>query len=192
MDSVIKYLKGIIDLPQTEEHKFLQIARQKNLVKEEQFIREGQVPRKLAFVHKGLFRYYYVNNKGTEFTKNFISETNFIAAYSAMIAGKPSAMFIEALEGSMIYEINYTDWVELRKGNRCWNELLVCMLEKGFSIKEKREREFLLLDAEERYKIFKQEFPGLEARVKQHLIASYLGISPVSLSRIRKKAGLLT
>ena len=63
--------------------------------------------------------------------------------------------------------------------------------EKGYATKEKRERELLLLDAESRYKSFIHEFPHLEPRIKQHMIASYLGITPIALSRIRKKMGLI-
>lgn len=94
-------------------------------------------------------------------------------------------MFIEALEDSVICEIQYKDWIKLKQEHVCWKELLILFLEKAFVIKEKREREFLLLSATERYTIFKEEFPGLEHRIKQHHIASYLGISPVSLSRLK-------
>ncbi len=181
------FIKRIVDLPEAEEVKVLKLLKPIKITKGEYYIREGQVPKKFAFVEKGLFRYLYINNKGTEFTKNFILENNFISAYSAMISQQPSRMFIEALEDSYVYDINYTDWLELKKGHECWNQFLVVILEKAFSIKEIRERDLLLLEAQERYDIFKREFPTLENRIKQHLIASYLGISPISLSRIRNK-----
>ena len=152
------------------------------------FIRAGEVPRKFAYVEKGLFRYFYLHKKGTEFTKNFIPANHFVSSYSAMIAQKPSLMFIEALHDSEIYEINYQDWLKLSNGHPCWNALLVKMLEKAFVIKETRERELLLLDAQDRYNNFIRDFPALENSVKQHLIASYLGISPVSLSRLKNKS----
>ena len=190
MNRVISFIRSLVTLPDTEAQKFAGILQQKRISKGHCFIREGQTPRKFAFVEEGLFRYYYIDNNGTEFTKNFITGGNFIVAYSAMIGEKPSPMFIEAMEDSLIYEIYYPDWQALRKSHPCWNELLVCLLEKAFMIKEKRERELLLLGAEERYRIFLQEHPGLEKRIKQHFIASYLGISPVSLSRIRKSAAL--
>jgi CRP-like cAMP-binding protein len=183
----IAFVKRIIDLPETEEAKMLKLLKPVKISKGEYYIREGQVPRKFAFVEKGLFRYLYINHKGTEFTKNFILENNFVSAYSAMIRQQPSRMFIEALEDSYVYDIHYSDWLELKKGHECWNRFLVVILEKAFSTKEIRERDLLLLEAQERYEIFKKEFPTLENRIKQHLIASYLGISPISLSRIRNK-----
>ena len=183
----IAFVKRITDLPETEEAKMLKLLKPVKISKGEYYIREGQVPRKFAFVEKGLFRYLYINHKGTEFTKNFILENNFISAYSAMISQQPSRMFIESLEDSYVYDIHYSDWLELKKGHECWNRFLVVILEKAFSTKEIRERDLLLLEAQERYEIFKKEFPTLENRIKQHLIASYLGISPISLSRIRNK-----
>lgn len=183
----ILFVKRIVELPEAEEAKVLKLVKSIKIAKGEYYIREGQVPKKFAFVEKGLFRYLYINNKGTEFTKNFILENNFISAYSAMISQQPSRMFIEALEDSYVYDISYNDWLELKKGHECWNQFLVVILEKAFSTKEIRERDLLLLEAQERYEIFKKEFPTLENRIKQHLIASYLGISPISLSRIRNK-----
>lgn len=175
-------------MPEAEEAKVLKLLKGIKITKGDYYIREGQIPKKFAFVEKGLFRYLYINNKGTEFTKNFILENNFVSAYSAMISKQPSRMFIEALEDSYIYDINYADWLELKKGHECWNRFLVLILEKAFSTKEIRERDLLLLEAQERYDIFKKEFPTLENRIKQHQIASYLGISPISLSRIRNKS----
>ncbi len=183
----ISFVKRIIDLPEAEEAKILKLLKPTKIAKGEYYIREGQIPKKFGFVESGLFRYLYINNKGTEFTKNFILENSFISAYSAMISQQPSRMFIEALEDSFVYDLSYNDWLELKKGHECWNQFLVVILEKAFSTKEIRERDLLLLEAQERYDIFKKEFPTLENRIKQHLVASYLGISPISLSRIRNK-----
>lgn len=151
------------------------------------FLRAGQIPAKFGFVISGLFRYVYVSEQGKEFTKVFMPEKSFISSYSAMISKKPSHFFIESLEPSKVLTIAYEDWEKLRGINPKWNLLLIKLLEKGYAIKEKREREFLLLDSETRYKIFLEEYPDLEKRVRQFMIASYLGITPVALSRIRKK-----
>lgn len=151
------------------------------------FIRQGQIPRKIAIVKYGLFRYFYLTSNGKEYTKAFISENNFISSYSAMISNMPSYFFIEALEESTIIEISYHKWSELRKENNKWDSLLITFLEKGYILKEKRERDLLLLDAETRYVNFLEEYPDLDKRVNLTLISSFLGIQPESLSRIRKK-----
>jgi CRP-like cAMP-binding protein len=73
-----------------------------------------------------------------------------------------------------------------------WTRFLLKFVEKGFIIKEKRERDLLLLDAETRYNNFLKEFPGISQRITQNIIASYLGIKPETLSRIRHRNTFLT
>jgi CRP-like cAMP-binding protein len=165
----------------------LAIARTKALQAGELFIEHGEVPAKIAFVNSGLFRYVYVNDKGNEFTKGIITENNFISSYSAMIANRPSYFAIEALEDAEVLEIHWTDFTKLLETDVFWLRFLLKFLEKGFISKEKRERDLLLLDAETRYKNFLNEFPGVDQRIKQGVIASYLGIKPETLSRIRRK-----
>lgn len=191
VDDLIHTIKSITDLPEEEENKLVAISSEKFMAKGGLFIREGQIPNKFAFVTQGLFRYYYVDDKGNEFTKGFFSEKSFITAYSAMAKGIGSYYSIEALEDASIIVIDYTAWKILFNNHPCWSYFLLSLLEKGYIKKEKREREFLLLNAEERYKSFLQEYPGFDKRIKQHLIASYLGITPVALSRVRKKMGLV-
>jgi len=174
-------------MPEDRLKELISIGQKKRVNTGEYFIREGAIPQKFAFVTSGLFRYVYFDHKGNEFTKGIIDQHNFISSYSAMINNTPSYFFIEALEDSEIHEIKFQEWTKLLKSNPFWVNFLLKFVEKGFIIKEKRERELLLLDAETRYKNFLTEFPNLKGRVKQNVIASFLGIQPESLSRIRKK-----
>lgn len=157
----------------------------------EHFVQAGLTPEKIGILTQGLFRYYYLTKEGKEFTKVFMPENNILSSYSAMTSQSPSYYGIQALEPSQVITINYYHWNDLRKENAKWDKLLIFLLEKGYGVKEKREREFLLLDAESRYKVFLQEYPQLENRVRQHMIASYLGITPIALSRIRKKMSFI-
>lgn len=194
MTTTIKFIhtiKSIADIPDEQIEQILTISKLKYIDKGDCFIREGEIPRKFAFVVSGLFRYCYLDEKGNEFTKGFFLENSFISSYSALIQNRESYFTIEALEDSSIMVISYNEWLKLLENNICWNKFLISLLEKGYCIKETREREFLLFDAETRYKSFLNTFPGLERRIKQHLIASYLGITPVALSRIRKKMGFI-
>ncbi len=151
------------------------------------FISAGEVPFKIAFLKSGLFRYVYVNDKGDEFTKGIIPENNILSSYSAMVLGNESYFSIEAMEESHLIEIQWVDFKQLLEKDVFWVKFLLKLVEKGFMIKEKRERDLLLLDAEMRYRDFLLEFPGMDQRIKQGVIASYLGIKPETLSRIRKK-----
>ncbi|RDY62005.1 Crp/Fnr family transcriptional regulator [Flagellimonas nanhaiensis] len=176
-------------LPQERLTEFLSIGQILKLEKGEYYIRAGEVPTKLGFTISGLFRYVYVNQEGREFTKGIILENQFLSSYSGMISQNPSYFFIEALEGSEVYSFSYKKWNDLLKTHPFWTQFLLEVIEKAFSKKEKRERDLLLLHAETRYLDFLKEYPNLDKRVNQTIIASYLGIQPESLSRIRKKLG---
>ncbi|WP_343702768.1 Crp/Fnr family transcriptional regulator [Chitinophaga sp.] len=183
---LLQYIRSIVQVPPAEVEKLLDIGKHVTIRKGDYFLQEGQIPRKFAFVGKGLFRYLYIDADGREYTRNFMPERSFISAYAAMVQQKPSRMFIEALENSEIMEIDYSRWQEVKKGHACWSQFVIILLQKAFVFIENRERDLLLLDAGQRYNVFREEFPGLEKRVSQQLLASYLGISPVSLSRLRK------
>jgi CRP-like cAMP-binding protein len=174
-------------LPENRIDEFFSIGKNKSIHASDYFIRAGEVPHKIAFIFSGLFRYVYMNDKGDEFTKAIIVENFFLSSYSAMIMGKPSYFAIEALEDSQVLEIIWKDFAQLLENDIFWVRFLLKFIEKGYMNKEKRERDLLLLDAETRYKNFLTEFPGMDQRIKQGIIASYLGIKPETLSRIRRK-----
>lgn len=180
-------LKAISNCSDSDFEDIIKISKIRKFAKDECYIREGEYPRSFGFVFSGLFRYYYTDAKGNDLTKGFFAEKSFITSYSALIEKRESYFTIEALEDSVILDIDYSGWKNLFKDNIVWHTFLLALVEKGYCIKEKREREFLLFDAESRYKSFLNSYPGLEKRIKQHLIASYIGITPEALSRLRKK-----
>ncbi len=179
-------------LPEKEAGEMFAISHLQTLPKGAFFIRAGEQPQKLGLVLKGLFRYLYIDREGNEYTKSFLPEGNFLTAYSSMIKGEGSYFFIEALEDSEILVFSYADWQNLRAAGTVWKDFLLVQLERAFMMKEQRERDLLLFDAETRYLNFTRDFPGLITRIKQHQVASYLGIKPESLSRIKKNIEALT
>ncbi len=183
--SIIKYM--VPGFPDEEIEKLASRTVFRTVPKGGHFLRAGQTPKKFCFMTKGMARYYYLSDDGKEFTKAFFTDGSILSSYSAMIHDTPSHYSIQALVPMEIYEVSYAAWQELVASNPVWNLFLIAMLEKGYGIKEKREREFLLLDAEARYRIFQSEVGEMESDIRQHLIASYLGITPVALSRIRRK-----
>jgi CRP-like cAMP-binding protein len=178
-------LKNI--LPANRINELNSIGKEKSIANTNCFIKAGEVPSKIAFVGSGLFRYVYTNDRGDEFTKGIITENLFITSYSAMITETPSSFSIEALEDSTIMEILWSDFMQLVERDIFWLKFQLKFLEKGFIIKEKREKDLLLLDGAERYKNFLLQYPGMDQRISQGIIASYLGIKPETLSRIRGK-----
>jgi CRP-like cAMP-binding protein len=180
------WVRKLTSMTDSEIDEFIELGKLKTIAAKSHFIQSGQIPTEIGIVISGLLRYVYISEKGKEFTKVFMQDGSFISSYSAMISGTPSHFFIEAIEKSEVFVIPYNSWQKLRDQNYRWNLLLVALLEKGYSTKEKRERELLLCDAQTRYRIFLEEHPTLEKRVTQNMIASYIGITPIALSRVRR------
>ena len=185
--SFINYIKSIVEIPQEQESNFSSLITIKCIKKGEIILSEGQQAKTIAYVKGGLFRYYYVDKKGSEFTKGFFIENSVLVSYGSILEKRGSYFTIQALEDSEIEMIDYFKFQKLFTEHPCWNKFLVVQLQKALAMKTERERELLLFNAEQRYRKFLQQFPKLDTRVKQHIIASYLRITPESLSRIRRK-----
>jgi len=149
------------------------------------FVRAGDRPDRLAFIVSGLFRVYFVTEGGDERTLVFRDAGRIISGLSPFLGAKESWFSIESLEKAelLCIRLNGQIW---EGQSECWKTVYAKYMEMLFVEKENREREFLADDATSRYASFRSRYPSLERRVPQHIIASYLGITPVALSRIRK------
>ncbi len=188
--SWIDYLYQIITdlrIPEKEWLKFKSYLSVLHLEKNEYLVSEGDVPRKMAFVISGIFRAFYLTESGDEKTIVFRGKGKPLSAYSSFIKNQYSKFSIQALEDSVLLYISIKDFEKLLSGDSFWQINTGKYYMNIFIEKEKREREFLSDDAETRYKNFLTEYPGLENKINHYHIASYLGISNVTLSRIRNK-----
>lgn len=154
------------------------------------FIREGDPSHEIAIVKSGIFCAYYIEKSGLEAIKYFYPEESVLVSYYAYLTGRKSGYYIQALEDSEIYVIKLSDFKQMVEGN--YQLLYMCkkMLDEILIMKEEHATSFTRLNSIERYQQFLEKYPGLESRVRQYQIASYLGITPVSLSRIRGKLNL--
>lgn len=149
------------------------------------FAHQGDTPKKLGFIISGLVRVFYSTLSGEERTVIFRDEGRPVSAYFAYLEGKVVPFSIQALEDSYMLVAELSDIVALTSHYPYWAEISAAYTRILFTEKEQRERELLSMSALQRYIKFRERYPGIEARVKQHHVASYLGITPVSLSRIR-------
>lgn len=150
------------------------------------FVRAGERPDRLAFIVNGLFRVFFDTENGDERTIVFRDERRIISGLSPFLATKESWFGIEALEDSDLLCVRL-DGPIWEGQSDCWKTVYAKYIEMLFVEKESREREFLSDDATTRYRSFLRRYPAIAGRVPQHIIASYLGITPVALSRIRNK-----
>jgi CRP-like cAMP-binding protein len=156
----------------------------KKVKKGEIFLHPGENVLNFGFVLKGLFKLSYINNSNEENIKAFRHENQLISAYAEYIQNIPSRTQIMAIEESEIVIISFKEFERLISNKTDWLKLKLKITEQHFIIKDKREHDFLIKSAMERYEEFKGENPLLADRVPQYLIANYLGITPVALSRL--------
>jgi CRP-like cAMP-binding protein len=180
-------INQLVSPPEYEWEHFESLFNIRHYKAGDYFIRAGEESESLGFINVGLFRFFYQTPKGTEFNKSFAQENGFIAAYSAYLTKTPARFNIQALENGQVLVANLAQIVSLYDKHPCWERLGRLLAQELYIKKEQREAEFLLDDAETRYRSFQQRYPGLEDRLTQYHVASYLGITPVALSRIRKK-----
>ncbi|MGN7764850.1 Crp/Fnr family transcriptional regulator [Paenibacillus sp. 22594] len=154
------------------------------------FLQEGEESTEIGLIIKGIFRSYYMDKTGNDRTKYFYAEGAALFSYAAYLSQKESMYYIQALEDSEILVAKISDFEEIVEGNYQLLLLYKKMIDGVLVAKEEHASSFKLLNSTERYKQFLAAYPGLEERLKQYHLASYLGITPVSLSRIRTKLKL--
>jgi len=162
-----------------------QLAYLKNIDKNEYFSRTGEKAKGLGLLLNGVCRIYYLDDDGNEWNKHFLQKNNFIA--SSISPETYSITNIQALTDTEMVFLSLPKLLELSKR---YNELLQFIQKLTFSyLEQKQEREINLLSetALNNYLTFKKDFPELENKIQHFHIASYLGITPTQLSRVRKK-----
>lgn len=132
-------------------------------------------------------RAYLTSESGKEHNKSFFFPMSFAGSLTALIKKVPSEIVYETITACKVYEIDYYKLQALCKTDIEVNNLYSRILEQVFMRYEKRQLELISLDATQRYQKLKKDIPNIDVLVPQYHIASYLSITPVQLSRIRKK-----
>lgn len=161
------------------------ILREKKYDKGDYFLRVGQIPRRVAFVCKGLFSQYYLTDGGDLVIKYFFPEGRIAGSIPATLTNSKSAFAIEAIEQTTVLEYDFSAFKNLVSTYKDIAEFYITYMEKHWVIeKEPLEISYRNDTAAVRYDAFLEKFPKLANRLKKHQIASYLGITPTQLSRI--------
>jgi CRP-like cAMP-binding protein len=162
------------------------LFKPKKLRKRHYLLQEGDVCKYQAFVAKGILRSYSVDGKGAEHILQFASEGWWTADLSSYITGEPSQFNIEALEDAELLLLDKPSWDELMQTIPKFENYFRILIQNNLIATQKRLMQSLTETAEAKYKRFMQMYPECVQRVPQHMIASYLGVSRETLSRLRK------
>nr|WP_295877069.1 Crp/Fnr family transcriptional regulator [uncultured Chitinophaga sp.] len=184
---VIQAIENIIPLEADEKTFITSLFKFKKYNKQDYFLREGQVCRAVGFINSGLVRYYATDANGEEQLYDFGKENDFMCNYSSFLDHSPSASNIQFMEDSEVLSISYEDlqrlYAGIKQGERFGR--LVCEQLYVYAI---RKIASLYADSpEQRYLQFLADYPGLQQRIPQYYVSSFVGVKPPSLSRIRKR-----
>lgn len=189
MQSVIEDLSKFIEFKQEEGEAFKKILKFKKLKKNEHLLVEGEFCNFGVFIEKGCIRHYYLID-GIESTGNFFFENGWYADFESYLYGKPSKLNIEALEDCELFLAYKNDFDKLVAQYPVFNSFLREMMERTIKGLTGKGMSMTLLTPEERYLALIKHRPKVVERVSLKHIASYLGVKPESLSRIRTRITL--
>jgi len=186
MQQIKEIIQEMIPIKATELNGFIKQCSLKTYKKKSHLLDYQDIPQHTFFINKGLVRFCVLNPKGELHTTHFSMENEFTGDYASFLTGKPSIYTIEALEDIEVVLIPKTaifwGYEHMRFGDRLGR----LIAEHYFVFMDNRIREAYLSTVKERYDNITQNFPNIHQRVPQHMIASFLGITSVHLSRLKK------
>lgn len=181
-----KYLQPLAALTNDEKSIIENAFTFRQVAKKFQLLQEGKIAKELYFIVKGLVRLFYTK-AGEEITGYIFKEGLFASSYESFLRQTPGIQTLETLEECGLLVINYSRLQLLYEEVPKMHIIARKVVEQRFISAQLMLSSFILDSPEERYKKFEQEHGDILLRVPHHIIASYLGITPVSLSRIRKR-----
>ncbi len=159
----------------------------KKLRKKQYLLQEGDVSRHNSFIVKGCLRLYRLGTDGNEHILRFAIENWWISDRESYSTGLPTKYYIDALEDSELLTWTKQNWEALEKKIPAFAEFRERLLARSFIANQNRINNHISLTAEEKYQHFMQDYPDFYNRVPLHMIASFLGVSRETLSRIRSQ-----
>lgn len=183
---LITHFESFMPLKETEKQLLAERATQRS-IRRRQFILQESFPcQHYSFVVEGCFRMFAVDPKGNEHNIQFAAENDWIADIGSFHSGKPSGFFIEAIEPSLVLQIEKQDLYFLYHQVPKLDRIFKVIVENKYVELQNRVLQTISSTAQQRYLTFLQRYPALSMRLPNTQIASYLGITPEFLSKIRK------
>jgi CRP-like cAMP-binding protein len=179
-----------VPLTEDEQEFIKNYLTVKKLRKRQYLLQEEDVCKCVAFVEKGGLRLYRVNEDGSEHIVAFALEGFFITDLYSFLTNETSTYNIDAIEDSELVLITRSASDELRKLSPKYQEFIFQATSEAYIQSEKRITSTISLNLEERYKELTANYPDIIHRIPQHMIASYMGLNPETLSRVRKRISI--
>jgi CRP-like cAMP-binding protein len=186
MKALIDYILTFGNLNQHQIDLVLSKATEITIPKEGYFSEAGKISRRIGFIIDGLLRVCYYNNRGEEITKYFIEENNLVVDLESFDNQVPSSAYVQAITDCTMIVFSKEGWEDLLNTIVGFDTVVRKIISKALMQKVERRSPLVSEDATTRYLTFMEKYPVIANRVPLSYLASYLGITQSSLSRIRK------
>lgn len=187
IEPLLNYFHKVIPLDNEEKQLVTEFFKPRLYLKRQYVLQEGDVCNQFNFIVRGCLRMYKLDDKGNIHILQFAAENWWLSNIGSFHARKPSELMIDALEDTMVLKISYDNLVSLYTKAPKFDRIFRVLMENSFVSLQKRLLQNISSTAEERYLSFLDSYPHLTNRLPQTQIASYLGITPEFLSRLRNK-----
>ena len=185
MDKLIEFILQFGTLQPDQIALVIRAGSEIVVKKDEYFSEAGKIPRQVGFVTEGVIRGCYYSNKGEEITRCFIDENNLVVDYPNFETASASSEYLQACTDSKLIVFSKKDWEGLSDSVVGWDDIRNKMVRKCMFLKS-RKSPVVSQDGTTRYLEFMNNYPLLINRIPLAFVASYIGVTPQSLSRIRK------
>ncbi len=185
MDKFKQFLKNISPITDNEFADTISYFTEQHLKKGDFFVKQDKVCRQIAFILKGTLRTYYINDKAEETTSCFCTENNLTTSYKSFILQQPSNLILQAIEETQLLVIEYENLQQLYAKSTVWQTIGRAVAEREYIVMEKYASILNNETAKEKYLRLLKEQPNVLQKANIEDIASYLGITRRTLSRIR-------
>lgn len=186
-DLLLKHIHQHADLSADDARLVLSNFKSTHIKKHEYLIRAGEVCRYESFIVRGCLKAYTLDEQGNEHIAFLAVENWYVGDLYSFLTGQPCTLYISALEDTEVLQIDKHALDKLLIAVPAMERYFRILFQNAFVASQSRVMEAISFTAEQRYDIFLQRYPTLQQRIPQYLIASYLGITPQFLSRIRRK-----
>ena len=185
-DLILNNIGRYVALNTEEKNAFRKILKKTRIRKRQFIVQPGFVCNHQNYVIKGTLRAYFLDDNGNDYTLQFAIEDWFISDFNSYISQSPASLFVEAIEDSVVFQLEYDLVEQLCKKYPRFERFFRMVAQRSFAFAQRRILSNLGKTAEERYLEFLDMYPDVVRRVPQYALASYLGMSAEFLSKIRK------
>ena len=187
VQNIAAYLGQFAAVPTADIERFVAAGRSRLLEAGDSFCRLGQQTNEVAFMKAGIVRYLFTLPDGNESTKDYGFKGSFTLSFGSAAVRRPAQVAIAAVVRTELLVWPYQVLLDRYESNMEWQKVGRRVAELLYVRKEQRELSFLLLDAEARYRQMRAQFGAQADAIPQYFLASYLGVRPQSLSRLKRR-----